>query len=319
MDEGTHPLMPTYSVYGSAMHSAIEFLELPATADLPPRWRLSVVPALPEMHDPVLLGADLIYGDVYARLYQHGDGHRIVVDDTGSFDLEAGGHIVAAPIDGAWPDFVRAHILGRVLATVLFHDGYLPLHGSAVETREGVIAFLAPKGFGKSSIALALVKAGASLVSDDLLSVMPGTPPMALPGIRSLRVREDTFDAFAADATFTSTREGKVALNQTAGRMAPDTPLPLAAIFLLAPTTESLSEEDAPIIRRPFAPVLAAAALVAHVKIGRMLGPTAATPMLERAAAVSRMVPVHQLIITRDLARLPDAASQLLTWYGGPA
>jgi hypothetical protein len=311
--------MPTYSVYGSALHSTIEFPELTAIGDVPPHWRLSTVPELLPMRDPVALGDELIYGEVHARLYAHRDGHRIVVDDTGSFDLEAEGHIIVAPKNGAWPDFVRAHILGRVLATALFHRGYLPLHGSAVQTREGVIAFLAPKGFGKSSLALALVKAGGSLVSDDLLSIEPGTPPLALPGIRSLRVNEDAVGATGVDAPATPTREGKVALNQNAGRMAPDTPLPLAAIFLIAPTMQPLLPEEPAVHRTPFAPVLAAAALVAHVKIGRMLGSSAAGPMLERAASISRMVPVHQLIVTRDLARLPEAASQLLAWYGGPA
>lgn len=311
--------MPTYSVYGSALHSAIEFPELTPMADVPPRWRLSTVAELLPMRDPVALGDELIYGEVHARLFAHRDGHRIVVDDTGAFDLEPEGHIIAAAKEGAWPDFVRAHLLGRVLATALFHDGYLPLHGSAVQTREGVIAFLAPKGFGKSSMALALVKAGGSLVSDDLLPIMPGTPPLALPGVRSLRVREDAAEAVGVDSLATSTREGKIALDQSAGRMAPDIPLPLAAIFILAPTTEPMPEDEDPIVRRPFAPVLAAAALVAHVKIGRMLGSGAASPMLERAASISHMVPVHQLIVTRDLARLPQAASQLLAWYGGPA
>jgi hypothetical protein len=98
--------------------------------------------------------------------------------------------------------------------------------------------------------------------------------------------------------------------------MAPDNPLPLAAIFLLAPTTEDLGAE--PVKRTPLAPVLAAAALVAHVKIGRMLGPSAASQMMQRAATLSSLVPVHQLLITRDLARLPEAAAQVLAWYGGP-
>ncbi len=311
--------MPTYSVYGSAMHSAIEFPELTRIADVPPRWRLSTVAESLPMRDPVALGDELIYGEVHARLFAHREGHRIVVDDTGEFDLEPEGHIIVAPKQGAWPDFVRAHILGRVLATSLFHAGHLPLHGSAVQTREGVIAFLAPKGFGKSSLALALVKGGASLVSDDLLSVEPGTPPLALPGIRSLRVREDTVEAVGVEAAATPTREGKVALNQNAGRMAPDRPLPLAAIFLIAPTLQPMLPNEPAVIRTPFAPVLAAAALVAHVKIGRMLGAAAAASMLERAAIISRMVPVHQLIVTRDLNRLPEAASQLLAWYGGPA
>ena len=311
--------MPTYSVYGSALHSTMEFPELTPITDVPPKWRLATVPSLLPMRDPVALGDELIYGEVHARLFQHRDGHRIVVDDTGSFELEAEGYIIVAPKEGAWPDFVRAHLLGRVLATALFHAGYLPLHGSAVQTREGVVAFLAPKGFGKSSMALAMVQAGGSLVSDDLLPVQPGNPPMALPGIRSLRVHEDAVSAVGVTATSEATREGKVALHQNAGRMAPDTPLPLAAIFVLAPTMEPLLATEPPVLRTPFAPVLAAAALVAHVKIGRMLGSGAAAPMLERAASISRMVPVHQLIVTRDLARLPEAAAEVLSWYGGPA
>ena len=308
--------MPMYSVYGSCLESALEFPELTPIASRPPRWRLSVAPQLFEMFEPETIGDEVIYGQCHARLFKHRDGHRIVVDDTGSFELETGGHIIAAPKAGSFPDFVRAHLLGRVLATSLFHDGYLPLHGSAVQTREGVVAFLAPKGFGKSSMALAMVQAGASLVSDDLLPVEPSTPPLAWPGVRSLRVRDDAVRAVGVEALGEATREGKVALHQNAGAMSADAPLPLAAIFLLAPTTAELGTE--PVHRTPFAPVLAAAALVAHVKIGRMLGPSAAGAMMQRAATISSLVPVHQLAITRDLAKLPEAAAQILAWYGGP-
>lgn len=309
--------MPTYSVYGSVLESTLEFPELTPTPSAAPRWRLSVVPELFEMYEAVSVGEELIYGECHARLYKHRDGYRIVVDDTGAFDIETGGHIIASPKDGAFPDFVRAHLLGRVLATALFHEGMLPMHGSAVHTREGVVAFLAPKFYGKSSMALAMVKAGAALVSDDLLPVEARTPPLAWPGIHSLRVRDDSVRAVGVEATGETTREGKVALHRNAGAMAPDTPLPLAAIFLLAPTTEPLGDD---VVRRtPLSPVLAAAALVAHVKIGRMLGPTAAPLMLQRAATIASLVPVHQLVIARDLARLPEAAAQLLSWYGGPA
>ncbi len=309
--------MPTYSVYGSCLESTLEFPELTPMPSATPRWRLSVVPALFEMFEPVAVGDELIYGECHARLFKHRDGYRIVVDDTGSFELETGGYIIAAPKEGAFPDFVRAHLLGRVLATALFHDGMLPMHGSAVQTREGVVVFLAPKGYGKSSMALAMVKAGAALVSDDLLPVEATTPPLAWPGIRSLRVRDDSVRAVGVDAAGEPTREGKVALHQNAGPMAPDTPLPLAAIFLLAPTTEELGDDA--VRRTPLAPVLAAAALVAHVKIGRMLGPSAAGQMLQRAATISSLVPVHQLVIARDLTRLPEAAAQVMAWYGGPA
>ncbi len=309
--------MPTYSVYGHCLESTIELPELAPITGREPDWRFSTAPSLFPMRDPVTLGDELIYGEVHARLFSHRDGHRITVDDTGEFEIETGGHVIAAPKQGAWDDFVRAHMLGRVLATRLFTQGFLPLHGSAVATREGVVAFLAPKGFGKSSLALALTKEGAGLVSDDLLPIEPSEPPRAWPGVRSLRVNEDSIAAVGVDARSEDTREGKRALHRNAGAMAPDAPLPLAAIFLIAPSVEAPAGHV--VARTPLAPVLAAAALVAHVKIGRMLGPSAAGPMLERAATISRLVPVHQLGIVRDLARLPEAAREILSWYGGPA
>ncbi|HRN52329.1 MAG TPA: hypothetical protein PK788_02475 [Gemmatimonadaceae bacterium] len=310
--------MPRYRAYGSLLESDFEFPGLPLAddGDAAPRWRFVRCAALPPMREPKTLGADPLYQDVQARLFEHADGWRIAVDDTGEFDLTPDGLVHAAPKSDAWDDFVRSHLLGRVLATAMFRDGWLPLHASAVSTREGVIAFLGPKGVGKSSLASAFVAAGAPLVTDDTLPVEPGTPPMAWPGIPMLRVRADARAAVALHDGGTETRDGKHEIALEDAHQREDRPSPLAAIFLLAPADPARSST---VTRLPFSPALGAAALIAHVKSAQMFGPSGAATLLPRLATLVHLVPVLQLSVVRDLARLPEAAATVLDWYGGPA
>jgi hypothetical protein len=312
--------MPHYRVYGSLLDSDIEFPGLPAIT-VPEsgaaRWRMRRRDALQPMRDATALGSETLYQDVQARLFSHADGWRIVVDDTGAFDLTDDGEILAAPLPDAWDDFVRSHLLGRVLSASLYRDGWLSLHASAVSMREGVIGFLGPKGVGKSSLASALVAAGAPLVTDDTLPVQPGTPPMAWPGIHLLRLRPDAHAAVALDEPGTETREGKREIALRDDRLREEAPRPLAALFFLAPSNEL--DRSVVARRTPFSPALAAAALVGHVKGGQMLGSTAAAPLLARLAALVHLVPVNQLSLVRDLARLPEAVASILEWYGGAA
>jgi hypothetical protein len=299
------------------LESSVELPELAPSTGTPARWRFSIVDTLPEMRDPREVGAERIYDEVHARLYTHRDGRRIVVDDTGAFDLDRRRRIQCQRTPTSWDDFLRGHLLGRVLATAMYDDGWLPLHGSAVATREGVIAFLAPKGFGKSSLALALAHAGAPLVTDDTLPIEPTVPPRAWPGVHSIRAREDALAALGVERLGETTRDGKVALRTSEGLPLATAPLPLAAIYLLSPSEDSARAEV--VVRTPFSSTLAALAITPHVKVGAMLGAEATATMLERVATIANLVPVNQLSISRELARLPEAAAQLLEWYGGPA
>lgn len=302
-----------YAAYGATLGSAIELPELRPVAPDAPRWTFDVVPELPPMREAAELGDDRIYADVHARLFAHRDGHRIVVDDTGHFDLSADRRAVRwAHRAESWPDFVRAHLVGRVLATALYLDGWLPLHGSAVVAREGGIGFLAPKGFGKSTLALALVQAGARLLTDDTFPVEPGPAPRAWPGVHSLRVREDALAVTGAPAPTLTTREGKALVAGLPDERLAHTPAPLRALYLLDPGASALT-------RSPLHTMHAAVAVMGHVKIGRMLGPDAAAVMLERTAGVVGAVPVHRLTMPRDLAQLAACAGTILDWHGGPA
>ena len=312
--------MNHYAVYGACLATTLEFPELEAFAPLEalpartPKWSLREVPVLAPMQGARELGAEPLYDDVHARLFAHEGGYRIRVDDTGEFDLSADGtRIECCAREGAWPDFVRAHALGRVLATAMHLEGWLPLHGSAVALGDQVIGFLAPKAFGKSTLALALAASGARLVSDDLLPVEPGAVAMAWPGVHAVRLREDAGTEPVLPSNRSATREGKIVLSALPEERLQRVALPLAALYLLDPALPADGELAA---RRELLPAMAATlGVVAHAKIGRMQGPGAAGELLARAAAILRDVPVYRLSTARAIGRLPELVAQLRAWH----
>lgn len=303
-----------YAVYGRCLTSEFPFPELEETADRAHHWSFAAVPALSAMEAASAIGEDRLYDNVSARLFAHRDGHRISVDDTGDFDLSVDGRTIRwVAREPAWPDFVRAHLLGRVLSTTMYLDGWLPLHASAVETRAGIVAFLAPKGYGKSTLALALVGAGAHLVTDDTLPVDPTSAPIAWPGVHAVRVHAEAVEALGLTLPQARTPEGKLIVDTIPSQHRTHRPRPLAAIYLIDPVTPG----DVAVARSEMPPLLAAIGVVAHVKIGRMLGASAAAPMLERAARIAHGAPVFQLHTPRELSLLPEIASMILDWHGG--
>lgn len=309
--------MPCYPVYGALLESTMPLPELVETAPGPAHWSFRTDTRAPGTRPGIELGADLIYGECHARLSRHDAGHRIAVDDTGVFDLsEDRRTVVWYHRADAWPEFVRAHLLNRVLGTALFLDGLLPLHASAVTTAEGTIAFLAPKGFGKSTLALALHSLGAGFVSDDTLPVDPGDPVVVRPGIPSARVREDALRILGVAPGTGTERDGKRLLTFAPTTRARDA-LRLRALYLLDPSAATDEPGHLDVERRPLAPALSAISVIAHVKIGRMLGPVAARPMLARAAQVLRSVPVFSLRVPRSLDLLRPTAERVLSWHGG--
>jgi hypothetical protein len=80
-------------------------------------------------------------------------------------------------------------LMGPVAAFVLCQLGYPTLHASAVVTTHGAVAFLGPRGRGKSTMAAAFLRRGAALLTDDILALragpdgvcgMPGPPLMKM-------------------------------------------------------------------------------------------------------------------------------------------
>mgnify|MGYP000205517968 CR=1 FL=1 len=308
------PSVFDYLAFGGILRSELPLPELEPSAAGAPSWTVRL--AAPHTLEPdfTAAGSEVVYDDVHARLWRAGLRWRVEVDDTGSYDWDpATREIACAARADATDDFIRGHLLGRVLATCLHDEGLLVLHGSAVTIAGGAIAFLAPKGSGKSTLAAMLVAAGAQLLTDDALAVEPDEPVRARPGVHSFRLRADTMELTGSTANSDPREDGKFLVG--APRSVAREPVPLKAIYLLAPV-RWISEERA-VARVPLAKPTALAALVGHTKIGAMLGPQAAPELLRRAAAVSQRVPVERLLVVREVDALPAVVAQILDWHGG--
>jgi hypothetical protein len=314
--------MRDYAILGGCLRSALEFPGLREVANVSPTWTLRLASPAPLPPDAHLLGTDDVDVGVRVRLFRSERGLHLAYDDTGCFDVSCDARDILwrAPRDVSL-DAARLDVIGRVLAVALHVRGAVCLHASAVALGNGVIAFLGAKGFGKSTIAGALTRAGARLVTDDTLRVEPGYPPIAFPGVHELRLRSDAamrLQPLLRDARILGDRHVIRDLGADQIEVAPG---PLSAIYLLSPAPSL----DGGVATRlaPLAPVPAALSLVRNAKLAPLLGGGDAVTLLDRIITVASAVPVQLLQVARDFSRLDDVVADVLEWHevtaGAPA
>jgi hypothetical protein len=98
----------------------------------------------------------------------------VEVDTTARYLVEHGMQITVQPAVGASTTAVRAFLHATVAALVAAQQGRFALHASVVDLDGRRVAIAGPRGAGKSTTALAAVRAGADLVADDV-AVLDGT------------------------------------------------------------------------------------------------------------------------------------------------
>jgi len=311
--------MRNYQVFGGALRSDIEFPELRIIESDAPSWTLRSTTLVPDMTSAALLGDVEVIPGCQVRLFRHSAGYRFVFDDTGSFDITDSGRDIAWSEGPAAEDaWVRADVTGRVLAVAMHASGHLCLHGSAVATGAGAIAFLAPKFHGKSTLALALTRAGAKLLTDDVLPVDPRTPVQAVPGVHQVKLWQDSATHFGVDRV--APRPGsKHLLHDFDDNMLSNDRTPLAAIYLLSPIIVEEGAAAPAVARSRMHAVPSALALVRHSIMGSMLGGAEAQLVIDRATTIAEAVPVYQLAVAAGMERIGDTVDQLLAWHGGAA
>lgn len=308
-----------YRAFGQILASEFPLPELRPTSPATPRWtiRFGGVWRRGAEATGVVLGSEPLYQDHTATLRSGPDGWRIVVDDTGEYEFaDEGRTITVWRYPEGSEDFLRGHLLGRVIAATLHREGRLVLHGSAVSFPDGASAFLAPKGTGKSTLALALTLNGARLMSDDALPVQADPAPVVWPGVHSMRLREDSAGQIGGGDPATQRADGKFLVGDLPAERLEDAPQPLRAIYLLV-GAERIAE-GGPVARRRLAVPAAAASLVGMSKIPLMLGKAEGPELLRRAVQLAARVPVYQLMILRDMQRLPDVAVRIAEWQREP-
>jgi hypothetical protein len=129
--------------------------------------------------------------DCHVRCERGRDGdHLLTFGRRANFHLDRDGALLlCAPAEPARTDWCR-FLLDTALCCASSIRGFEALHASAVRTGDGIVAFVAAHGAGKSTLAAELIGRGHALFCDDVLALSragaevlahPGPPLMTLP------------------------------------------------------------------------------------------------------------------------------------------
>jgi hypothetical protein len=309
--------MNRYNVFGGVLTSSIPFPELepaaPAAAPIAWEWSLLVRSNLAAAGG-VLLGAEELAAGIHARLFRTAVGLRLEFDDTGTFEVaDQGTAITWAPRDGHDPELARVDLAGRVLAAAVHERGSICLHGSAVSLGDTAVAFLAPKGAGKSTLAATFLTTGnAALLTDDTLPVDPSSG-MARPGVQSVRLVADAAERVTVLGAARSGLSDKQMFEHLPSALIERRELPLGAIYEIVPQPNAPG--DVHVHRTALAAPEATLTLMRHCKLGALLGGSEARHVFDRSATLAARVPVYRLHVVRDASALREVAQTIRSWH----
>lgn len=247
-----------YSLYGLCLHTN---LIIPGLVPLPSAfqadvqvWFQSKPPALideveaksepfyvsayqDDNCEPVLKAWKLMSGSFFRLRYS--DGTEFFIADNGT------------QIWCTWPDSLTladttVYLLGPILGFVLRLRGRVCLHASAISIRDSAIGLLGPAGSGKSTTAAALARSGYPVLSDDVLALSDRDGAVmvqsAYPYLRlwpaSVNILYGNPDALPRLVPGDSSWDKRYLNLAGAGYKFQESPLPLAAIYLLSERTE---------------------------------------------------------------------------------
>jgi hypothetical protein len=304
--------MHFYEIYGGRLASEIDIPELRACEAGEVTWQLRVADRIPPIEAAVAVGEEQLLPTVFARLIRGADRFRLSFDDTGTFDVSLDGRdILWVPASGADHELARVDLIGRVLSLAIHAGGDVCLHASSVSIGGQAIAFLAPKGFGKSTLAVSMIAGGAQLLTDDTLRLRLADPPIAVPGMFSVRLREDS--AAHVQRPTSAEFDGKRLVDEWRENELFPGEAPLVALYLLAPVQSGANRPA--IARRELPPIQAMLGVTQQGKISMILGKTEGGVVARRMAALVGKVPVYRLEVARSLDRLEEVVTQLHQWH----
>ena len=309
-----------FRVFGGSLRSDLDFPILPpAPTDDATTWTLHVTAAPAPDCAAAPLHVEQLDASLAVSVSRTPDGLRIEYTDTGAYDVAADGRTITwhRPPDADEVN-ARLDIVGTLLPFALHLTDRLVLHGSAVAFEAGAVAFLAPSGVGKSTLAMSLTTAGARFLSDDALPVrIAGSTAFAAPGVPSPRFREDSFARFSdLLPTEAVPSSGKLTMRDRLGDDLVETrERPLVAVYVLQPVSP---EDGARATRTAVAPIAATMELVRNTKLAKLLWAEESERLLRLVSEVARRVPVYTLEVPRNLDLLPEVVDLLLVWHAAP-
>jgi hypothetical protein len=302
-----------YAIFGGCLRSDVPIPELPAIDCCAPDWTFRRVEA--PVGPSEFLGEERVDASVRVRCSRLNNGIRLEFDDTGVFDVSAGGQDIAWTPGPAPTELVRADLLGGVLSVALYLQGLLVLHGSGVGIDGTAVGFVANKGGGKSTLATALCAAGGTLITDDALPVHVGPPATAWPSMPAVRLLQDSATQLRHARGHTHPQTNKYHVNELPQDQVELRRLPIGAIYELAPVPATPGVPA--VTRERITGPAAVSTLLRHHKPGNVIGGADSIGLFMRTTDIVRTVPVYRLNVTRDFERLPEVTAQIHAWHAG--
>ncbi len=214
--------------------------------------------------------------------------------------------------------FIANYFVQAWLGMALRLAGRLVLHGNAVRVHGGALAWLGPKGAGKSTLTAACVAAGYPLLADDQIVIWPQADGVGIaPGIMRLHLWPESLPVMGQaeerdlfEQPFPGFPKGYIALPPPAAPASQGPLTPLRAIYVLQPRRPGLT---APILATPSAGA-GFDLLYTHCVARSTLPLTTVEQRVEFQAVgeLCRRVPVRLLTLPDDLACLPDVVQMLV-------
>jgi hypothetical protein len=141
-----------------------------------------------------ILGASLTTKEDWFDFALLADGSSYVQwRGVGEFLVSRDGRDIAcAPAPGAHEESFQVYLLGQAFSFALVKAGCEPLHATVVERNGEALALVGESGQGKSTLAASFLATGMRLLTDDLMLLSPGEPPLfAYPGPPRIKLLPD--------------------------------------------------------------------------------------------------------------------------------
>jgi len=164
-----------YSAYGATIATIENLDDILIRSDSPPDLRYEISHKAPGfscgttklLYESEFAGTD---GRPRLVIWKHAGDYRLRFSSVGTFDI-GDGLIVSYPRENSTRELLTTCLLGPVMSVWLERRGVLALHGSAVVIEGKAVGFLSATGGGKSVVAVALLRSGYPLLTDDVLPI----------------------------------------------------------------------------------------------------------------------------------------------------
>lgn len=157
----------------------------------------------------------------------------IDVPEVARYLITNGTSIIIEPYLPVDETSIRVFLLGSCMGAILMQRSLLLLHANAIKIKDQCVAFAGHSGAGKSTLAAAFMKAGDSILADDVCAI--NQTGHVVPGFPQLKLWADTSEQLSVDTQkLTRIRPNIRKFALPLHEQFHKTPLPLRVIYILS-------------------------------------------------------------------------------------